>query len=439
MPRARGPNYKERKSPYIKHKKYAGVYYAMTPSPATGKDEEVFYISYYASGRRHFEKIGRKGEVLRFPNKKPITVSASTANDIRADRKRGKELPNTERRQQDAAKVKAEAGRWTFDKLWSQWKAVNATKKGIVNDDNRYRTHLQPLFGNREPKDIVPLDVTRLKAKLLKDPARRPGRKFDPNAKRRSDYAPATIQALAKKSSAKAGQGKPYAIGTVVSILSLFRRIASFGVKQQLCPGLSFTVEIPKGAKQRTENMTDDQMRDYIKVCREWPDPQEGNFQLLQIYTGLRRGEVRKLRWDDINEQTGFITLRDPKGGEDVKVPLSDEAREMLQAHPKHGTSPFVFTGEQGGQRGIHQIENSSRKIRDAAGLPADFRPNHGLRHTYGSHLANSGEVDLYLLQKLLTHKDPKTTQRYAHLRDEVLKRGANVMGRIVKDATETA
>ena len=111
----------------------------------------------------------------------------------------------------------------------------------------------------------------------------------------------------------------------------------------------------------------------------------------------------------------------------------------MLQAHPKHGTSPFVFTGEQGGPRGIHQIETSSRKIRDAAGLPADFRPNHGLRHTYGSHLANSGEVDLYLLQKLLTHIDPKTTQRYAHLRDEVLKRGANVMGRIVKDATDTA
>ena len=418
---------------------YPGVYSIMGTTH-DGKPERIFYISYYREKKRRMEKAGREvtdGKVGKDGKFKKF--NAAMANAIRTDRMRGKELSNTERREKKAAAKKAEAGRWTFDKLWDQWKAVNATKKGIVNDDNRYRTHLQLLFGNREPKDIVPLDVTRLKAKLLKDPARRPGRKFDPNAKRRSDYAPATIQALAKKSSAKAGQGKPYAIGTVVSILSLFRRIASFGVKQQLCPGLSFTVEIPKGAKQRTENMTDDQMRDYIKVCREWPDPQEGNFQLLQIYTGLRRGEVRKLRWDDINGQTGFITLRDPKGGEDVKVPLSDEAREMLQAHPKYGASPYVFTGEQGGQRGIHQIENSSRKIRDAAGLPADFRPNHGLRHTYGSHLANSGEVDLYLLQKLLTHKDPKTTQRYAHLQDEVLKRGANVMGKIVKDASETA
>ena len=48
-------------------------------------------------------------------------------------------------RQQAAAKMRAEAGRWTFDKLWTQWKAVNATKKGIVNDDNRYRVYLQTI------------------------------------------------------------------------------------------------------------------------------------------------------------------------------------------------------------------------------------------------------------------------------------------------------
>lgn len=99
-----------------------------------------------------------------------------------------------------------------------------------------------------------------------------------------------------------------------------------------------------------------------------------------------------------------------PKGGEDVKVPLSDEAREMLRAHPKYGASPYVFTGGKGAQRGIHQIENSSRKMREAARLPSGIRPNHGLRHTFASHLANSGEVDLYLLKQLLTYKDPMTT-----------------------------
>jgi hypothetical protein len=47
--------------------------------------------------------------------------------------------------------------------------------------------------------------------------------------------------------------------------------------------------------------------------------------------------------------------------------------------------------------------------------------------------------VDLYILQKMMTHKGPLMTQRYAHLTDAALKRGADVMSRIVKEAKETA
>jgi integrase len=68
--------------------------------------------------------------------------------------------------------------------------------------------------------------------------------------------------------------------------------------------------------------------------------------------------------------------------------------------------------------------------------LPRSFRANHGLRHSYASALASSGEVDLYTLQKLMTHKSPQMTQRYAHLRDETLRRGADVMSRIVTAAS---
>ena len=74
-------------------------------------------------------------------------------------------------------------------------------------------------------------------------------------------------------------------------------------------------------------------------------------------------------------------------------------------------------------------------KIRDDAGLPRDFRPLHGLRHVYASMLASSGEVGMYTLQKLLTHKDPKMTQRYVHLRDEVLKRASNLAGSLIQKA----
>jgi integrase len=410
--------------------KYEGVFFIMGTAH-DGKPEKIFYIQYYREGQRYFEKAGRERE---------DDMSASRASRIRGKKIEGEILPNRKRRQEERAAKAAEAGRWTIDRLWTEWKTVNASKKGRINDDNRYKTHLKGPFGDKEPKDIVPLDVDRLKAKLLKDPAKRPGRKFDPNAKRRSDYSPEAIQALEKKSAARAGEGKPYAIGTVVSILSLFRRIASFGVKRRLCDGLRFKVEVPKGAKQKTEDMSAEQMARYIRTCQEWPDTQAGNFQLLALYTGMRRAELRKLKWADVDTDRGFIMLRDPKGGEDQRIPMSDATAELLRTHPHDGENPYVFAGEKGGQRGFRQIDESSRAIRDAAGLPADFRPNHGLRHTFASHLASSGEVDLYTLQKLMTHKDPKMTQRYAHLRDDTLKRGANVMGRIVKEAkAETA
>jgi integrase len=61
----------------------------------------------------------------------------------------------------------------------------------------------------------------------------------------------------------------------------------------------------------------------------------------------------------------------------------------------------------------------------------------HGLRHAYASMLASSGNVDMYVLQKLMTHKSPQMTQRYAHLRDEVLKNGAGQIDDIFKKQAE--
>jgi integrase len=49
--------------------------------------------------------------------------------------------------------------------------------------------------------------------------------------------------------------------------------------------------------------------------------------------------------------------------------------------------------------------------------------------------LASSGQVDMYTLQKLLTHKSPQMTQRYAHLRDETLKKASNLAGNLINKA----
>ncbi len=71
----------------------------------------------------------------------------------------------------------------------------------------------------------------------------------------------------------------------------------------------------------------------------------------------------------------------------------------------------------------------SFRRICREAGLPESFRPMHGLRHVFASSLASSGKVDMFALQKLLTHKTPSMVLRYAHLRDDASKNASEVIG----------
>jgi integrase len=94
--------------------------------------------------------------------------------------------------------------------------------------------------------------------------------------------------------------------------------------------------------------------------------------------------------------------------------------------------SEYVFPGLEGKQR--QDAKKAMNRIKEQAGLPKSFRPLHGLRHVYASMLASSGQVDLYTLQKLLTHKSPMMTQRYAHLRDEALKSASYLMGKLISE-----
>ena len=150
----------------------------------------------------------------------------------------------------------------------------------------------------------------------------------------------------------------------------------------------------------------------------------------MALYTGMRRGELFKLKWQDVDFDRGFIRIVGPKGGQDQTIPLNAAARRVLEAHPR--TCEYVFPGEDGGQRVT--IQKALRRIREAAGLPASFRPLHGLRHAFASRLASSGLVDMYTLQKLLTHKSPMMTQRYAHLRDGALRKASELAGSLVDD-----
>jgi integrase len=223
---------------------------------------------------------------------------------------------------------------------------------------------------------------------------------------------------------------KTKAPGTVKNVLELLRRIINYGVNKNLCDGPGFRIEMPKVNNIKTEDLTPKQLKKLLKAIKKDDHKQAGDMMLMALYTGMRRGELFRLEWRDIDKERGFIQIRDPKGGIDQTIPLNDAAANVLENHPKRKGSSYVFPGRGGRQR--TDINKAVGKIKKDAGLPGGFRALHGLRHVYASMLASSGKVDMYTLQKLMTHKSPLMTQRYAHLRDDSLRQASNLAGDIV-------
>jgi integrase len=180
----------------------------------------------------------------------------------------------------------------------------------------------------------------------------------------------------------------------------------------------------------KTEFLTDEQLKKLLKAIQDDVNPYAGPIMLTALYTGMRKSEILRLEWSDVDFEHGFIHLRGPKGGQDQKIPLNEAARAVFEKLPR--THDLVFPGIHGQRTGLY---HAIGPIKKKAGLPANFRPLHGLRHHYASMLASSGQVDMYVIQKLLTHKSPTMTQRYAHLRDEALKKASALAGELVSQA----
>jgi integrase len=358
---------------------YPGVFYIEGTSPATGKPEKIFYIRYRKAGKMTEEKAGRQFQ---------DDMTPARAAGLRAERIGGRLPTRQEIRDQKRAREEAEAGRWTINRLWQEYTA-HRQLKGLAQDRSRFENYIKPAWGNKEPHEIMPLEIDRLRLRILKD------------------KAPQTLK----------------------NTLALMRRLINFGMKRRYCLDLSFHLEMPKVNNLKTEDLSPEQLANLLTAIDQDHDTQAANLMRLALCTGMRKGEMFRLKWDDVDSDRGFLHLRDPKGGKDQTIPLNQPARELLANHPR-GDSAFVFPGRGGKQR--TEIRRPIDRIRKAAGLPKDFRPLHGLRHTYASMLASSGQVDLYTLQKLLTHKSAAMTQRYAHLRDDTLRRASDLAGDLI-------
>ena len=158
-------------------------------------------------------------------------------------------------------------------------------------------------------------------------------------------------------------------------------------------------------------------------LSSQYHSPILRNFIELSLNTGCRKGEVLRLKWENIDFTNRLAYLSETKSGEWQTVPLNDDARRVLVSQMRLRdtlcpNTPWVFfhttaamNTKVGGR--VKDVRTSFATACKRAGI-TNFHP-HDLRHTFASWLVMDG-VPLYDVSKVMRHASIEMTQRYAHL-----------------------
>lgn len=143
---------------------------------------------------------------------------------------------------------------------------------------------------------------------------------------------------------------------------------------------------------------------------------------LALIYAcGLRRSELLNLKPADINSERKLLIIKQGKGRKDRVAPISDKVIRMLREYYKtYQPLTWLFEGQKPGEpysagslQEVMKLSLEKAKIKKPVTL-------HWLRHSYATHLLESG-TDLRYIQELLGHKSSRTTEIYTHVSQKSL------------------
>lgn len=168
----------------------------------------------------------------------------------------------------------------------------------------------------------------------------------------------------------------------------------------------------PRG---RVRYLSDEERGRLLDACRESEYKPLYLIVLFALTTGMRRGELFGLRWQDVDQERRVAVLQNTKNGDRRSVPIVPEVAELLKAHGKVRTI---------GNDLIFCKDNAETWLFDKAWYAAlkaakvkDFR-FHDLRHSTASYLAMSGSTTAEIAA-VLGHRTLQMVKRYSHLSDQ--------------------
>ena len=199
--------------------------------------------------------------------------------------------------------------------------------------------------------------------------------------------------------------------------------------------------ELPKVEHREMKTLPAEQLGAFLREAKE-----SGVYELyyMDLATGLRRGELLGLKWEDIDLQNGIIHVRRQVArvdGEVKELPLktknsyrnisiSQDAVAMLTEMEAHRSSDYVFPSSTGGPISPDSVNNMLHRVLKRAGLPSIRF--HDLRHTFAT-LALQNGVDIKTVSGMLGYFSAGfTLDTYAHVTTSAQKEAARTMGNVL-------
>jgi integrase len=353
----------KRMSRYTKSKKYTGVYYEVLSNR-----DKSYYITYKHENKKHWVFMGKSSEGIN------ENFAHTQRNLIINGLRFGSNLPPLLEKKINKPTA------LTLDDI----AAVYFRDKAITNKSNkrnhsRYTKNIAENLGGKE--------IARIKAEDIQEYQR--------------------VSLIAKKA--------PY---TVNWEIGLIKAIFNHAIKKGIYSGLNpAKVESIKVDNTRERYLTKNEVITLLE--RIAADRELKLFVLFSLSTGGRLNTILNIKRQDLDLLNDTISLKDIKNNNSYRGFINPQLKAAILEHginkmPANDT--IIKTPERTLQRRLQAI------LDDLFNVGVIDRKNkvviHSLRHTFASNLAING-VSLYLIQKLLNHKDIQSTARYSKLSPE--------------------
>jgi integrase len=335
----------------------------------TAAGARSFVLNYYASRRERRYTIGSYPEW-----------------SVQAARGQAAELKRSVDRGSDPLETRQESrGAPTMSDLFQRYEAEHLPRKAprsAADDRSMWKKIILPELGHRKAAAITHDDCDRLHSEIARD--------------------------------------RPVRANRVIEVLRKAMNLAIRWGWRADNPASG----VHRSAEERRERyLSQDEVSRLLRALSDHPERTSATAIRLMLLTGCRRSEALAARWEEFDLADGIWTKPSAhtKQRKVHRAPLSNAAINLLRDWKTTVAGEFVFPGRDG--RALTDVKKTWEAVRRKAELQGVRL--HDLRHTQASFLASIGE-NLHIIGQVLGHTQPRTTARYAHLVDDVLRKAMN-------------